>query len=148
VAREIARVPQSAPSRGYLDWLESEAIYILREVAGECANPALLFIAREAIALPSVYFAHRRPIVRRKGLLVPVTPLTPPQAGEVIEDVSVRFRTVGDIPCTCPVASTAASADEIIIETALSRITEQGATRMDDQTSEASMERRKKEGYF
>jgi sulfate adenylyltransferase subunit 2 len=106
------------------------------------------YIAREEISLPSVYFAHRRPIVRRKGLLVPVTPLTPSQTGEVVEKVSVRFRTVGDIPCTCPVESTAATAEEIIVETAISRITERGATRMDDQTSDASMERRKKEGYF
>jgi sulfate adenylyltransferase subunit 2 len=106
------------------------------------------YIAREQIALPSVYFAHRRPIVRRKDLLVPITPLTPPRADEVIEEVSVRFRTVGDIPCTCPVESIAATTDQIIVETAISRVTERGATRMDDQTSEASMERRKKEGYF
>ncbi|HTD92030.1 MAG TPA: sulfate adenylyltransferase subunit CysD [Burkholderiales bacterium] len=106
------------------------------------------YIAREHIALPSVYFAHRRPIVRRKGLLMPVTPLTPPLAGEKVENASVRFRTVGDIPCTCPVESTAATAEQIIVETAITRVTERGATRMDDQTSEASMERRKKEGYF
>jgi len=106
------------------------------------------YIAREDIALPSVYFAHRRPIVRRKGLLVPVTPLTPSRADERIEEISVRFRTVGDIPCTCPVESTAATARQIIVETAISRVTERGATRMDDQTSETSMERRKKEGYF
>ena len=106
------------------------------------------YIAREQIALPPVYFAHRRSVVRRKGLLAPVTPLTPPRAGEVVEEISVRFRTVGDIPCTCPVQSTAATAEQIIAETATTRVTERGATRMDDQTSEASMERRKKEGYF
>jgi sulfate adenylyltransferase subunit 2 len=60
----------------------------------------------------------------------------------------VRFRTVGDITCTCPVESNAKNALEIIAETAITRITERGATRMDDQTSEASMELRKKEGYF
>ena len=69
-------------------------------------------------------------------------------ADEVSETISVRFRTVGDISCTCPVLSTAATAEDIIKETAISEITERGATRMDDQTSEASMERRKKEGYF
>jgi sulfate adenylyltransferase subunit 2 len=106
------------------------------------------YIAREKMELPSVYYAHRRPVVRRGGLLVPVTPLTPPRAGEAVEEVSVRFRTVGDITCTCPVASTAASAEAIIAETAVARVTERGATRMDDQTSDASMERRKKEGYF
>jgi len=62
-----------------------------------------------------------------------------------LEELSVRFRTVGDISCTCPVESDAATAAEIIAETALTTITERGATRMDDQTSEASMERRKKE---
>ena len=98
--------------------------------------------------MPSIYYSHRRPVVRRKGLLVPVTGITPPHAGETVEELSVRFRTVGDISCTCPVESTAATAAEIITETALTTITERGATRMDDQTSEASMERRKKEGYF
>jgi sulfate adenylyltransferase subunit 2 len=61
---------------------------------------------------------------------------------------NVRFRTVGDITCTCPVLSDAATVDEIIEETLLARFTERGATRMDDQTSDASMEQRKKEGYF
>jgi len=60
----------------------------------------------------------------------------------------VRFRTVGDMTCTCPVASTAATLDEIVRETALVTVTERGATRLDDQTAEASMELRKKEGYF
>jgi sulfate adenylyltransferase subunit 2 len=106
------------------------------------------YIAREAIDLPSIYYAHRRPVVRRRGLLVPVTPLTPPRAGETVEEISVRFRTVGDVSCTCPVASTAASVGEIVQETVSATLTERGATRMDDQTSEASMERRKKEGYF
>ena len=86
--------------------------------------------------------------MRRNGLLVPVTDITPKQAGDASEVLSVRFRTVGDISCTCPVASTAATPADIIAETAISEITERGATRMDDQTSEASMERRKKEGYF
>jgi sulfate adenylyltransferase subunit 2 len=106
------------------------------------------YIAREKIELPTIYFAHRRPIVRRKGLLVPVTPLTPARPGEQIEDVSVRFRTVGDITCTCPVESVASDVQQILVETVTSTLTERGATRMDDQTSEASMERRKKEGYF
>jgi sulfate adenylyltransferase subunit 2 len=60
----------------------------------------------------------------------------------------VRFRTVGDMTCTCPVESIAVTVKEIIAETAATRITERGATRMDDQTSEVSMELRKKEGYF
>jgi sulfate adenylyltransferase subunit 2 len=106
------------------------------------------YIAREQLPLPSLYYAHRRDVVQRRGLLVPVTPLTPPRDGEVIEQRSVRFRTVGDISCTCPVASEAVTFEQIIAETARAAITERGATRMDDQTSEASMERRKREGYF
>lgn len=106
------------------------------------------YIGRERLEVPSIYFAHRRPVVRRRGLLVPVTPITPARAGEAIEEVSVRFRTVGDISCTCPVESDAFDIQKIIEETMIAKLTERGATRMDDQTSEASMERRKKEGYF
>ena len=106
------------------------------------------YIKRERLPLPDLYFAHQRDVVRRRGLLVPVTPITPPRANEPVENLTVRFRTVGDISCTCPVASSAATVDAIIQETAVEEITERGATRMDDQTSEASMERRKREGYF
>jgi sulfate adenylyltransferase subunit 2 len=106
------------------------------------------YVAREGLELPSIYFAHPREVVRRGGALVPVTPLTPARAGERVETVSVRFRTVGDLTCTAPVESTAATAEEIVAETATTEITERGATRLDDQTSEASMEQRKKEGYF
>ena len=106
------------------------------------------YIEREKLALPPIYYAHRRQVVRRNGLLVPVTELTPPREGEQIEELSVRFRTVGDISCTCPVASSAATPTEIIAETALADISERSATRMDDQVSEATMEQRKKQGYF
>jgi len=106
------------------------------------------YIARERLELPSIYFAHERPVVRRGGALVPVTELTPPRPGDAVETVSVRFRTVGDIPCTAPVESTARTPEEIIAETAQTTISERGATRLDDQTSDASMEQRKKEGYF
>ena len=106
------------------------------------------YIARERLEVPSLYYSHLRAVVRRGGLLVPVTPLTPARHGETVEELPVRFRTVGDIPCTCPVASSAENVREIIEETASATLTERGATRMDDQTSEASMERRKKEGYF
>ena len=106
------------------------------------------YIAREALAVPRIYFAHEREVVERKGLLVPVTPLTPPRPGEKVVTRRVRFRTVGDITCTCPVASEADSVEAIIAETASATVTERGATRMDDQTSDASMEQRKKEGYF
>ncbi|WP_077036088.1 sulfate adenylyltransferase subunit CysD [Pelomonas sp. KK5] len=107
-----------------------------------------LYIARENIPLPSLYFAHQREVIHRKGLLVPVTDVTPPEAGEQIVTETVRFRTVGDMTCTCPVASDAADAADIVEETLTVTVSERGATRMDDRTSEASMERRKKEGYF
>ncbi|HMY06195.1 MAG TPA: sulfate adenylyltransferase small subunit, partial [Accumulibacter sp.] len=100
------------------------------------------------LALPSIYFAHRRPIVRRYGGILPVTEVTPARAGETVETLQVRFRTVGDITCTAPVESSAETVAAIIAETATTTITERGATRLDDQTSEASMEQRKKEGYF
>jgi sulfate adenylyltransferase subunit 2 len=106
------------------------------------------YIEREHLALPSIYFAHRRPIVRRSGGLLPVTEVTPARPGDSIENLTVRFRTVGDITCTAPVESDAASVAAIIAETAITTITERGATRLDDQTSDASMEQRKKEGYF
>ena len=106
------------------------------------------YIQREQLALPSIYYTHEREVVRRKGLLVPVTRLTPPREDETVERLQVRFRTVGDISCTCPVASEASTTADIIAETAVTDITERGATRMDDQTSEASMEKRKKQGYF
>jgi sulfate adenylyltransferase subunit 2 len=106
------------------------------------------YIAREKLALPPIYYAHQRQVIPRNGLLVPLTPLTPAREGETVETQTVRFRTVGDISCTCPVASTAATPVDIIAETAITQITERGATRMDDQTSEASMEKRKKQGYF
>ena len=81
-------------------------------------------------------------------LLVPVTELTPPKDGEKVEIRDVRFRTVGDITCTCPVESDAATPEQIVIETLAADVSERGATRMDDKTSEASMEKRKKDGYF
>jgi sulfate adenylyltransferase subunit 2 len=99
------------------------------------------YIEREKLAVPSIYFSHRRRVLKRNGLLLP--------AGEGQgEELAVRFRTVGDISCTCPVESTAISVQEIIRETVAATQTERGATRMDDQTSDTSMERRKKEGYF
>ncbi len=106
------------------------------------------YIERESLELPSIYFAHKRQVVRKNGLLQPVTDLTPARDGDLVEELSVRFRTVGDITCTAPVESAADSIARIIEETAATTITERGETRLDDQTSEASMEQRKKEGYF
>jgi sulfate adenylyltransferase subunit 2 len=106
------------------------------------------YIDRENIELPSLYYAHQRKVVERKGLLVPVTELTPLKDGEVATEQTVRFRTVGDITCTCPVSSPALNAADVVLETLAADVSERGATRMDDKTSDASMEKRKKEGYF
>ena len=106
------------------------------------------YIARERIPLPALYFAHERAVVRRGPLLQPITDLTPARSGDTVETLTVRFRTIGDITCTCPVESEAATPQAILAETAVATLSERGATRMDDQTSEASMERRKREGYF
>ena len=106
------------------------------------------YIAREKLAVPSIYFAHRREVILRDNGLLPVSHLVRPRPGDRVEKRSVRFRTVGDMTCTCPVESTARTVEQIVDETAATRVTERGATRMDDQTSEASMELRKKEGYF
>ena len=106
------------------------------------------YIERENIELPSLYYAHQRKVVERKGLLVPVTELTPLRDGEEAIEKTVRFRTVGDITCTCPVDSPARNAADVVLETLAADVSERGATRMDDKTSDASMEKRKKEGYF
>ena len=106
------------------------------------------YIEREKLEIPSIYFAHEREVIERPGGIMPVSHLVQPLPGEKVVKKVVRFRTVGDITCTAPVESVAKNALEIIAETATTRITERGATRMDDQTSDASMELRKKEGYF
>ena len=107
-----------------------------------------LYVVREGIALPSMYYSHERRVMRRNGLLVPLTEVTPLCDGEGLETLPVRFRTVGDMTCTCPVASLATSAEQIVAETLSATVSERGATRIDDRSSDASMERRKREGYF
>jgi len=106
------------------------------------------YIAEEGIELPNLYYAHTRDVVRRDGLLFPVTDLTPAANGDAVERISVRFRTVGDVTCTCPVESVAEDASQVLIETLTTTISERGATRMDDRANAAAMERRKVEGYF
>jgi sulfate adenylyltransferase subunit 2 len=107
------------------------------------------YIEEEGLELPSIYFAHEREVVvLGGGALLPVTSLTPVPVGAVSVLKTVRFRTVGDISCTAPVLSGASTVADIVKETATTEITERGATRLDDQTGEASMEQRKKEGYF
>jgi sulfate adenylyltransferase subunit 2 len=106
------------------------------------------YIARERIALPSIYFAHEREVVDRDGMLYAVHEHLPARAGEQPFSAKVRYRTVGDASCTAAVASDADTVEKVIEEVAATRITERGATRGDDRISEAAMEDRKKEGYF
>ncbi len=113
------------------------------------------YIERENLQLPSIYFAHNRDIIMRGGAMMPANVkladgevINQPKAGEIVTNMQVRFRTVGDITCTAPVLSDADNVSKIVLETATTTITERGATRLDDQTSDASMEQRKKEGYF
>ena len=106
------------------------------------------YIADEELEVPSMYFAHRRRVVHRDGMLLAVGPHLPVLGDEEAFDAVVRYRTVGDMSCTGAVASPAATVAEIIAEVAATRVTERGATRADDKFSEAAMEDRKKEGYF
>jgi sulfate adenylyltransferase subunit 2 len=106
------------------------------------------YIADEGIELPSLYYAHTRPVFRRDGMLLAVHRHMQPTPDEEVFEATVRFRTIGDVTCTGCVESTAGSVDEVIRETAATRLTERGATRADDRISEAGMEDRKREGYF
>lgn len=105
------------------------------------------YIARERIDIPSLYFAHRRPVFERQGMTLAVTEFLAALPSEPVTERTVRFRTIGDATCTGAVESTAATLEEIIQEIAAARVTERGS-RSDDRRSEAAMEDRKKQGYF
>jgi sulfate adenylyltransferase subunit 2 len=106
------------------------------------------YIAREELEIPAIYFAHRRAVFERDGILLAEHRHVIRSDGETPFDAMVRYRTVGDITCTGAVESSAATLAEVIAEIAATRITERGQTRADDRASEASMEDRKREGYF
>jgi sulfate adenylyltransferase subunit 2 len=106
------------------------------------------YVALERIELPSIYFAHRRPVFRRDGMLYADGPFMRRLPNETVFEETVRFRTVGDMSCTGAVQSAAATLEEVIAEVAAARVTERGATRADDRATEAAMEDRKREGYF
>ncbi|MFJ8958975.1 sulfate adenylyltransferase subunit CysD [Lentzea sp. NPDC102401] len=106
------------------------------------------YIEAESVDLPSLYYAHRRAVVQRDGMLLAHTRFLTLLDGEEPTEASVRFRTVGDATCTGCVESTATTSAEVVAEVASARVTERGATRADDRISEAGMEDRKREGYF
>ncbi len=105
------------------------------------------YLKREKIALPSIYFAHDRELILRDGKLLNNTPVEKDENDQIVTR-QVRFRTVGDMTCTAAVESSASTLDEVIAEISISRISERGETRIDDQQTEAAMEDRKKGGYF
>jgi sulfate adenylyltransferase subunit 2 len=106
------------------------------------------YIALEALELPSIYFSHHRDVLERDGMLIAVSEFVAPEAGEVVQNLKVRYRTVGDLTVTGAVRSQAADVATVIAEVRESEISERGETRADDRTSEAAMEDRKREGYF
>ncbi|WP_167883105.1 sulfate adenylyltransferase subunit CysD [Leptospira barantonii] len=105
------------------------------------------YIRKENIALPSLYFSHKREIIYRENLLFPVSKFITIDSNDRVEDKIVRFRTVGDMTCTAAVDSQADNIDDIILEIQTTRTTERGS-RLDDKRSEAAMEDRKRGGYF
>ncbi|HEX2687647.1 MAG TPA: sulfate adenylyltransferase subunit CysD [Kofleriaceae bacterium] len=106
------------------------------------------YIELESIPLPSIYFAHERPVFERDGMLYAANQFMTLLPGERIRGELVRFRTIGDMTCTGAVKSDASSLESVIAEVAAARLTERGATRADDRATEAAMEDRKREGYF
>lgn len=105
------------------------------------------YIDREKLEIPSIYFSHRRKVVRRDGQWLPVSDLITLKPNEQIHELNVRVRTIGDISCTGCVESPASTVQDIIAEIAAAKVTERGS-RADDKRSETSMEDRKREGYF
>jgi sulfate adenylyltransferase subunit 2 len=106
------------------------------------------YIDQEGLEVPSIYFAHKRPVFERDGMLYAWREGTELIDGEEIFTETVRYRTVGDMSCTGGVRSLAGTLEEVVLEIAATRITERGETRADDRVSEAAMEDRKKAGYF
>ncbi|MEM6265461.1 MAG: sulfate adenylyltransferase subunit CysD [Bacteroidota bacterium] len=106
-----------------------------------------MYLQQENVPMPNLYFAHKRQVVNRNGVLLADTPFITLMEGEHFEERSVRFRTIGDSTCTGAVLSEADTIPKIIDEIAATRTTERGG-RADDKRSESAMEDRKKQGYF
>ncbi|HWF55686.1 MAG TPA: sulfate adenylyltransferase subunit CysD [Solirubrobacteraceae bacterium] len=106
------------------------------------------YIESERLEIPSIYYAHRRPVFARDGMLYAHSDRVELIDGEEVFEESVRYRTVGDMTCTGAVRSTASTLPDVVAEIAATRITERGETRADDRVTEAAMEDRKREGYF
>jgi sulfate adenylyltransferase subunit 2 len=106
------------------------------------------YIEAEQLELPSLYFAHRRRVIERDGILLAESEWVQPAVGERVEETTVRYRTIGDLTVTGAVRSSARDVASVITETAAAGVSERGETRADDRVSQAAMEDRKREGYF
>jgi sulfate adenylyltransferase subunit 2 len=106
------------------------------------------YVEAEDLELPSIYFAHRRRVIARDGILLAESPWVQPRPGERVEETMVRYRTVGDLTVTGAVRSEAVDVSTVMAEIAAATVSERGETRADDRVSEAAMEDRKREGYF
>jgi sulfate adenylyltransferase subunit 2 len=106
-----------------------------------------MYLKRENVAIPSIYYAHEREIIPHLGQIFPMSKFISIDASDELSTRKVRFRTVGDMTCTAAMESDAADIDAIIEEIMTTRSAERGA-RLDDKRSEAAMEERKKGGYF
>ena len=106
------------------------------------------YIEREGLTLPSIYFAHEREVFMRDGLFMAADEVVERLPGEEVFTETVRFRTVGDMTCTGALKSTASTVQDVLVETRASDVSERGASRADDRTSEAALEDRKRGGYF
>lgn len=106
------------------------------------------YIEKENIEIPSIYFAHKRKIFVRDGMIWSADDsVVFRDKEEEIQEKMVRFRTVGDMSCTAAVLSDAVNIVKVVEEIRDSSISERGA-RIDDKRSEAAMEKRKQQGYF
>ena len=106
------------------------------------------YIAAEAIEVPEIYYAHKRKVFERDGMLMALSHVMQPVPGETVFDRNVRFRTVGDMTSTAAVVSEARTPEEVWTETVATQISERGSSRADDRFTDAAMEDRKREGYF
>lgn len=105
------------------------------------------YIKRENIAIPELYYAHRRKVIIRGQQILGYETFVPTDSEDIITEKMVRFRTIGDATCTSAVESNATTIDQVIEEIQTSKVSERGL-RLDDKVSEAAMEDRKKQGYF
>ncbi len=105
------------------------------------------YIQRENIAIPSLYFTHKRDVIVRHNQFFPVSSYVRIDSSEEVINRNIRFRTIGDMTITAAVDSSATTIEEIIQDIKTSTTTERGV-RLDDRRSESAMEERKRGGYF